>query len=66
MEDERTDAEILADVARALEDRQEQGLSAANNMDAQAPHSLDSVSQSDRKLIERAVLECRVVPDFEK
>lgn len=66
MEDERSDAEILADVARALEDRQERGLSAANDMDGQAPQTLDSVSQSDRKIIQDAVEDMRAVEDLEQ
>lgn len=66
MEDERSDAEILADVARALEDRQEQGLSATNNMDATAPQTLDNVPQSDRKLIQDAVEDMRAVEDLEQ
>src|ERR1700731_1040472 len=54
-DDERTDAEILADVSNALEDRQDAGLSAENYVEVIAPKTLDGVSQSDKKLIQKAV-----------
>ena len=66
IEDERTESTIHSDVHKALRDREDLGLSADNNLESQAPHSLDGVSQSDRKLIEQAVADMRAVENFEK
>jgi hypothetical protein len=66
LEDERSEVDIRADVTQALIDRQAACLSASINLEGEAPHSLDGVSQEDRKLIQQSVEDMRAVEGLER
>jgi hypothetical protein len=66
LEAERSEVDIRADVTQALIDRQTAGLSASNNLEGEAPYSLDGVSQEDRKLIQQSVEDMRAVEGLER
>ena len=53
-------------VQRALQDRNIAGLDASNASEVTAPLTLDSVPESERDLIERALQKSHVVADLEK
>ncbi|SRR6266571_4945960 len=64
---ERTQADIQASVSQALQDRESAGLNASNNIEGEAPLTLDcGVSKGDRELIERALEESRAVEGLER
>lgn len=63
---ERTQADIRSSVAQALEGREAIGLSASNNIEGEAPLTVDSANRQERDLVEAALRDLSAVADLEK